>query len=214
MRKEFLQILRDPHTLYIVLAIPVVKMFLLGYTTTTDVRNIPLAVVDFDRSSSSRRLVDAYRAADYFRLAFDVDSENQLRELIDGGEARAGLIIPADFGERLLGGSTAQVSFVLDGSDPSVASTAHGAAELVGQSVSSRIALERIQAAGLAGLRRPAWRSAGSRVSKMYSWPWRGKNDLPRRDCVFPLESLPAGQPYRGMLHRFARMHLENPLST
>jgi len=155
MRKEFLQILRDPHTLYIVLAIPVVQMFLLGYTATTDVRNIPLAVVDFDRSASSRRLLDAYRAADYFRLAFDVDSEDQLRELIDGGEARAGLIIPADFNEQLLGGATAQVSFVIDGSDPSVASTALAAAELIGQSVSGRIALERVQAAGLANAAAP-----------------------------------------------------------
>jgi len=155
MRKEFLQILRDPHTLYIVLAIPVVQMFLLGYTATTDVRNIPLAVVDFDRSASSRRLLDAYRAADYFRLAFDVDSEDQLRQLIDGGEARAGLIIPADFDEHLLGGVTAQVSFVIDGSDPSVASTALAAAELIGQSVSRRIALERVQAAGLANAAAP-----------------------------------------------------------
>jgi len=155
MRKEFLQILRDPHTLYIVLAIPVVQMFLLGYTATTDVRNIPLAVVDLDRSASSRRLLDAYRAADYFRLAFDVDSEDQLRRLIDGGEARAGLIIPADFNERLLGGATAAVSFVIDGSDPSVASTALAAAELIGQSVSTRIALERIQAAGLTSAAAP-----------------------------------------------------------
>jgi ABC-2 type transport system permease protein len=155
MRKEFLQILRDPHTLYIVLAIPVVQMFLLGYTATTDVRNIPLAVVDLDRSASSRRLLDAYRAADYFRLAFDVDSEDQLRQLIDGGEARAGLIIPADFNERLLGGATAPVSFVIDGSDPSVASTALAAAELIGQSVSTRIALERSQAAGLASAAAP-----------------------------------------------------------
>jgi len=155
MRKEFLQILRDPHTLYIVLAIPVVQMFLLGYTATTDVRNIPLAVVDLDRSASSRRLLDAYRAADYFRLAFDVDSEDQLRQLIDGGEARAGLIIPADFNERLLGGATAPVSFVIDGSDPSVASTALAAAELIGQSVSTRIALERSQSAGLASVAAP-----------------------------------------------------------
>ena len=155
MRKEFLQILRDPHTLYIVLAIPVVQMFLLGYTATTDVRNIPLAVVDLDRSASSRRLLDAYRAADYFRLAFDVDSEDQLRRLIDGGEARAGLIIPADFNERLLGGATAAVSFVIDGSDPSVASTALAAAELIGQSVSTRIALERSQSAGLASAAAP-----------------------------------------------------------
>jgi ABC-2 type transport system permease protein len=104
MRKEFLQILRDRNTLYIVLAIPVVQLFLLGYTATTEVRNIPLAVIDRDRTSDSRRLLDAYRAADYFRLAFDVDSEDQLRQLIDGGEAGAGLIIPADFSEQLRGG--------------------------------------------------------------------------------------------------------------
>jgi ABC-2 type transport system permease protein len=155
MRKEFLQILRDPHTLYIVLAIPVVQMFLLGYTATTDVRNIPLAVVDLDRSASSRRLLDAYRAADYFRLAFDLDSEDQLRRLIDQGEARAGLIIPPDFGEHLLEGTTAQISFVLDGSDPSVASAALSAAELIGQSVSSQIFLQRAQAAGIANAAGP-----------------------------------------------------------
>jgi ABC-2 type transport system permease protein len=151
MRKEFLQILRDPHTLYIVLAIPVVQLFLLGYTATTEVRNIPLAVIDRDRTSDSRRLLDAYRAADYFRLAFDVDSEDQLRSLIDGGEAGAGLIIPQDFSEQLRSGGTARISFLLDGSDPSVATTALSAAELIGQSVSNRITVDRLQKAGLGG---------------------------------------------------------------
>ena len=149
MRKEFLQILRDPHTLYIVLAIPVVQLFLLGYTATTVVRNIPLAVIDRDRTADSRRLLDAYRSADYFRLAFDVDSEDQLRSLIDRGEAGAGLIIPQDFSDQLRAGGTARISFVLDGSDPSVATTALSAAELIGQSVSNRIRVEQLQAAGL-----------------------------------------------------------------
>ena len=149
MRKEFLQILRDPHTLYIVLALPVVQLFLLGYTATTEVRNIPLAVIDRDRTADSRRLLDAYRAADYFRLAFDVDSEDQLRSLIDRGEAGAGLIIPQDFSDQLRAGGTARISFLLDGSDPSVATTALSAAELIGQSVSNRIRVERLQAAGM-----------------------------------------------------------------
>jgi ABC-2 type transport system permease protein len=156
MRKEFLQIVRDPHTLYIVLAIPVVQLFLLGYTATTEVRNIPLAVIDRDRSAASRQLLDAYRAADYFRLSFDVDSEAQLRQLIDRGEAGAGLIIPPDYSEQLLGGATARVSFLLDGSDPSVATAALSAAELIGQSVSSRISVERLQAAGLGTAAGPA----------------------------------------------------------
>ncbi|HMK09044.1 MAG TPA: ABC transporter permease [Anaerolineales bacterium] len=155
MRKEFLQILRDPHTLYIVLAIPVVQLFLLGYTATTEVRNIPLAVLDRDRTAASRRLLDAFRAADYFRVAYDVDSEQQLRSLIDRGEAGAGLIIPPEYSEQLLAGRTAQVSFLLDGSDPSVAAPALSAAVLIGQSVSNRIIVERLQATGLAAAARP-----------------------------------------------------------
>lgn len=150
MRKEFLQILRDPHTLYIVLAIPVVQLFLLGYTATTEVRNIPLAVLDLDRSADSRRLLDAYRAADYFRLSFDVDSEDDLRRLIDDGRAGAGMVIPAGFARDLLAGRRAEISFLLDGSDPSVASTALAAAELIGQSYSNRIAVQRLEASGLA----------------------------------------------------------------
>jgi ABC-2 type transport system permease protein len=156
IRKEFIQILRDPRTLYITFAIPVIQLFLLGYTATTDVRNVPLAVFDQSRSPSSRRLLDAYRAADYFNLAFDLDSEEQLTTLIDSGEARAGLIIPPDYAERLLAGEKASVVFVLDGSDPNVASTSLAAAELIGQTHSTSIVIERLERRGLAEAFEPA----------------------------------------------------------
>src|SRR4030065_353730 len=55
VRKEFIQIARDPRTLYIIIAIPVVQLFLLGYTATTDVRNVPLAVLDQDPRPAPRR---------------------------------------------------------------------------------------------------------------------------------------------------------------
>lgn len=155
IRKEFLQILRDPRTLYITFAIPVIQLFLLGYTATTDVRNVPLAVFDQDRGPAARRLLDAYRAADYFRIAYDVDSEEELRALIDGGQAQAGLIIPPDYGEHILGDQSATVAFVLDGSDPNVASTSLAAAELIGQSHSTRLAVERLSRSGLTGVAQP-----------------------------------------------------------
>lgn len=151
VRKEFIQIVRDPRTLYITFAIPIIQMFLLGYTATTDVRNVPLAVIDQDRSPASRRLLDAYRAADYFHIDFDVDSEDQLRALIDGGQARAGLIIPPDYAERLEAGQTTSVAFVLDGSDPNVASTSLAAAQLIGQSYSTEVIVERFTRQGLGG---------------------------------------------------------------
>lgn len=150
IRKEFIQIARDPRTLYIILAIPVIQIFLLGYTATTDVRNVPLAVLDRSRGPAARRLLDAYRAADYFSLAYDVDSERELRQLIDGGQARAGLIIPPDFEALTLAGRTAEVAFILDGSDPNVASTSLAAATLIGQSFSTRLAVERLSPLGAA----------------------------------------------------------------
>jgi ABC-2 type transport system permease protein len=156
IRKEFIQIVRDPRTLYITFAIPVIQLFLLGYTATTDVRNIPLAIFDQDRSPQARRLLDAYRAADYFTIAYDVDSEDEMRGLIDTGYARAGLIIPPDYGEKVLKGSTATVSFVLDGSDPNVASTSLAAAELIGQAYSTQLIVERLSRQGLAGAFEPA----------------------------------------------------------
>ena len=67
IRKEFIQILRDPRTLVLVLVIPVMQLFLLGYAATNDVRNVSLAVYDQDRGPAARELLDAYRAADYFR---------------------------------------------------------------------------------------------------------------------------------------------------
>jgi ABC-2 type transport system permease protein len=151
IRKEFIQIVRDPRTLYITFAIPIIQMFLLGYTATTDVRNVPLAVIDQDRSPASRRLLDAYRAADYFLVAYDVDSEEELRVLIDGGQARAGLIIPPDYAERLEAGRTTSVAFILDGSDPNVASTSLAAAQLIGQSYSTGLIVERFTRQGLGG---------------------------------------------------------------
>jgi ABC-2 type transport system permease protein len=144
IRKEFIQILRDPRTLALVLVMPIMQLFLLGYAATNDVRNVPLAVYDQDRGTAARVLLEAYRAADYFQLAFDVDSEEALRELIDYGEARVGLIIPPGYTDRVKSTGSAQVVFVLDGSDPTVASTALSAAQLVGQEHATQIMVERM----------------------------------------------------------------------
>lgn len=148
IRKEFIQILRDPRTLAITVVMPVMQIFLLGYAVTNDVRNVPLAVWDQDRSWASRQLLDAYRAADYFHLDYDVGSEKELRRLIEGGQARAGLIIPPDYSTRLTNGDTAQVAIIVDGSDPTIANTALSAATMIGQTRATNLLVERAAARG------------------------------------------------------------------
>ena len=148
IRKEFIQIRRDRRTLILVLIIPIMQLFLLGYAATNDVRNVPLAVFDQDRGSGARALLDAYRAADYFVISFEAGSEAELRQLIDSGQARAGMIIPPGYTDDVQGGKPARVVFVLDGSDPTVASTALSAAQLIGQAHSTQILESRLVRSG------------------------------------------------------------------
>lgn len=148
IRKEFIQIGRDMRTLVMILVIPIMQLFLLGYSATSDVRNIPLAVLDQSRSPESRALLDSYRAADYFVIAYSVESEAEIESLIAGGDARAAVIIPPDYADRLADGN-AQVAFILDGSDPTSASTALSAAQLISQSHSTGLLTERIARTGM-----------------------------------------------------------------
>ncbi|CAG1012317.1 putative multidrug ABC transporter permease YbhR [Anaerolineales bacterium] len=148
IRKEFIQIFRDVRTLAMILVIPIMQLFLLGYSATNDVRNVPLAVLDQSRSPQSRALLDAYRAADYFRIAYDVQSEAEIETLISSGKARAAVIIPPDYAQRLSDGN-AQVAFILDGSDPTSASTALSAAQLISQSHSTEILTESFARTGM-----------------------------------------------------------------
>jgi ABC-2 type transport system permease protein len=149
IRKEFIQILRDPRTLVLVMVIPVMQLFLLGYAATNDVRNVPLVVYNQDQGPASRDLLDAYRVADYFGFTFEVYSEDTLRQLIDSGQARAGIIIPPDYSQRILAEGSAEVAFILDGSDPTVASTSLSAAQLIGQQHATQIMVQRLASRGL-----------------------------------------------------------------
>jgi ABC-2 type transport system permease protein len=139
VRKEFLHILRDRRTLFVMFMMPVIQLVLLGYAATTDIEHLSTAVADGDRSAASRELIDAYRASSYFDIIRYVDSEHELEYLVDSGQVKAGLVIPAGYSEAVANGEQVQIAFVIDGSDPSVANTVFAASQSVGQAQSMRI---------------------------------------------------------------------------
>ena len=149
IRKEFIQIIRDPRTLVIAIMIPVMQLFLLGYAATNDVRNIPLVVFDQDRGQAARALLDAYRSSDYFLLAFDVNSEAEIHRLIDSGDAGAGLIIPPNYSTEIRSGGQSEVMFVFDGSDATATKTALAAAQQIGNAHATKIQNERMERSGM-----------------------------------------------------------------
>lgn len=115
--KELLQLRRDPKILPILFVAPVFQLLILGYAATTDIRRVELAVADLDRTPASRRLLERFTASPSFRLVAAVDSQEQLGPLLDRGEARLALTIPAGFAARQAAGLPTPVQLLADGSD-------------------------------------------------------------------------------------------------
>lgn len=148
LRKEFLHIVRDPRTLVLIFFIPIMQMVLLGYAATTDIENIALAVLDGDQSTNSRALIQAYASSGYFNITEYVESEEQLSYLLDHGDVRAGMVIPAIYSRDLMAGKTAEVGFLIDGSDPTVANSILAAALQTGQAHASQLVKGRLAFTG------------------------------------------------------------------
>jgi len=144
VRKEVIHILRDPRTLGLVIIMPVMMLFLLGYAVSADVENIPLAVADLSKTDASRRFVERFQASGYFMITHSVESEDQVIQLIDEGIVRSGLYIPEDFGRKITTGESSPFVVYVDGSNPSVAQTAQLAAETISQSASQEILVQQL----------------------------------------------------------------------
>ena len=139
MRKEFLHIVRDRRTLGVMVLMPVIQLLLMGYAATTDIDQLRTAVLDQDKSAASRDLIDAYQSSKYFDVVAYARSQQELAYLVDAGQVRAGVIVPSDYGQKMAAGEQSQIAFVIDGSDPSVASTVFSASQAVGQAYSMEV---------------------------------------------------------------------------
>ena len=147
--KEAREILRDRITLGIAIALPVVMMVLFGYAITLDVRDIRLAVLDEDGGPESRELIAAFVASGYFRLhatAYDLDT---VARLLDRGEVRVALVIPADFSRNLRRGLPADVQTLLDGSFANTAIVALNYVDAIMDATTHRVQEAALAARGV-----------------------------------------------------------------
>lgn len=115
VRKEFREIRRDPITLWIALVLPVILLLLFGYAIRLEVDDVPMAVLDLDRSHESTALVDAFVNTGDFAVRRQAATERDLRRLLDRGEVRLALVIPNGFGRALEAGRVARVQTLIDG---------------------------------------------------------------------------------------------------
>jgi len=126
VRKEFLQIFRDPMMLRIIFLVPLIQLFILGYTITLDVRNVGLVVRDEDRSELSRQLVEKIIHSRRFRIVGYEQSQMELKSYFEHSLASVSLAIPRGFEEDLLNGLKPELQVLLDGVDSNTSAVAMG----------------------------------------------------------------------------------------
>jgi ABC-2 type transport system permease protein len=126
MWKEVLELRQDPRIFGIIFIAPIVQLTILGYAATTDVRNVPVVVVDADRSSASQELISRFSASGIFSLVDVVSSAREIDRYLERGEAWMALSIPANYGARVDAGRSATLQVIADGSDASSTNIAMG----------------------------------------------------------------------------------------
>lgn len=140
--KEFQQIKRDKTSLRLMIMMPMVQMMVLGYALTTEVKHTPVAVLDHDGGPDSRGMIQAVANNALFDFKGGARSEAELREMLDAGKVKLGVIIPQGFSRQLenatrpspgpggsglgTGSSGAQVQLWVDGQDANSAGVARG----------------------------------------------------------------------------------------
>lgn len=128
VRKELLQLVRDPATMLAAFVLPPVLLLLFTYAISLDVRAVRFGVVLESDSAAAQSLAAAFGATRYF----DISVERHRREVAEhlvAGQLRGFVVIPQDFDERLDSAGNALVQIITDGSEPNTATMVAAYAE-------------------------------------------------------------------------------------
>ncbi|MBN2800477.1 MAG: ABC transporter permease [Deltaproteobacteria bacterium] len=124
LSKEWLHIVRDRRSLLAALMLPLLLLVLFGYAIRLDVSEVAVAVLDHDRSPTSRELVHRLTSDGSVVVTHTPDSQAALDQLLQQGQVRMGLIIPPDFTANMESGQTAPIQLIVDGTEATFAGLA------------------------------------------------------------------------------------------
>ncbi len=145
--KELLQMSRDRKLYPLLLLAPTLQIIILGYAATFDIRNIPTAVLNRDKTPLSREYVRRFAHNHYFAVDFEVKDRAQIYRLLDRGRIKVGIEIPLDFEKKLKKGIPSPVQFIVDGSESNAGTIALNYARIITETFSSTLIMESIDLA-------------------------------------------------------------------
>ena len=119
--KEFIQVLRDGRTRFLLFGPPIIQMLIFGYAATFEIHHVATVVLDLDHSQESRELVSRFTSSPYFDVQRQLTDYHQVGEIIDRGEATVALQINPGFAQNLRKGQTAPLQVIVDATNSNTA---------------------------------------------------------------------------------------------
>jgi ABC-2 type transport system permease protein len=126
IRKEFIQIRRDKGLMRMVLLTPLIQLLIYGYVVATDIRALPVVVLDQSESEESRRMVDRFISSGYFTLEAHAKSLAEVTEQLNSGRSIMAIVIPVDYTKNIRRGMRATIQLLVDGTNSNTATIALG----------------------------------------------------------------------------------------
>jgi ABC-2 type transport system permease protein len=126
IRKEFIQIRRDTGLMRMVVFTPLIQLLIYGYVVATDIRALPVVVLDQSESIESRRMIDRFISSGYFALEAHAASPAVVTEHLNSGRSIMAIVIPVDYARDIRRGRAAKIQLLLDGTNSNTATIALG----------------------------------------------------------------------------------------
>ncbi len=157
IRKEFLALLKDPRSRFVIIGPPIIQLVVFGYAATFDVTDVPLAVYNESGGGAARDLVARFDGSPNFRRVAMIASDAEIAPLIDNRTALVVLHIGPTFSRDLLRDGHASVQVILDGRDSNTALITLGYASTIVNTFSAQWAKEHGGGGAAARLEVRSW---------------------------------------------------------
>jgi len=150
--KEFIQFRRDRKMFGLSFVAPVFQLLILGYAANLDVSEIPLIILDQDRTVESRSLIANFTNTGYFKNVGYIERSDEIDHFLDDGHASFALVIPRGFGSKLAAGESSPLQLIADGSETTAGGIGVSYASIIISRFSQDVLLETLQRRGVTKL--------------------------------------------------------------
>ena len=147
-RKEFLHIIRDKRLIAVIVIMPLVQLFLYAYALSFDVKHLPTATLDLDRTTTSRQYIDGLQQSNYFTVDNVLTSYGQVDSAFETNAEKVVVVVEAGFGDHIAAGKQGNVQILVDGSDANAAQLGSTYASALSRIFGAKVLVTQLESKG------------------------------------------------------------------